>query len=281
MISRKKEVRKRRCRSTRGHSHILLSSTGLRRHQPHLFLVWTSKSGWWEIPLRRFGGHPHKFKLSNSNSITMEALSLWVSGCLKPTTATKAQRQEDVYPHVVMNVLPFQRAWGKAKNCQSPWLSEKVWILVERPWPWVLWRTVRIDSVSIAADPFPSLAPFLAKVLTLKLTLLLPNGKFFPRRKVRQFFCRCVLWRLAEVGSLTWLVFLQSVDLLITSSTRAPTICLPVSWVHIGRSTYPGQKKLRQPRKQNYRRVHARESTRLALRPCPSGVRLSHFFWPR
>ena len=56
--------------STRGHAygHILLSSTGLRRHQPHLFLVWKSKSGWWEIPLRRFGGHPHKFKLSNSNA---------------------------------------------------------------------------------------------------------------------------------------------------------------------------------------------------------------------
>ena len=200
------------------------------------------------------------------------------SGCLKPTTATKDQRQEDVYPHVVMNVLPFQRAWGKAKNCQSPWLSEKVWILVERPWPWVLWRTVRIDSVSIAADPFPSLAPFLAKVLTLKLTLLLPNGKFFPRRKVWQFFCRCVLWRLAEVGSLTWLVFLQSVDLLITSSTRAPTICLPVSWVHIGRSTstYPCQK------------IETATQAKLQARACsgehspvPQRRAVVSIFWPR
>ena len=50
----------------------------------------------------------------------------------KPTTISIAQRQEDVHPHVVMDVLPFQRAWGKSKNCQSPWLSEKVWILVER-----------------------------------------------------------------------------------------------------------------------------------------------------
>ena len=33
---KKKEVRKRRCRSTRGHGHILLSSTGLRRHQPQM-----------------------------------------------------------------------------------------------------------------------------------------------------------------------------------------------------------------------------------------------------
>ena len=51
---------------------------------------------------------------------------------------------------------------------------------------------------------------------------------------------------LPTVGSLTWLVFRQSVDLLITSPTRAPTICLPVSWVHIGRSTstYPSQNKI-------------------------------------
>ena len=63
-----------------------------------------------------------------------------------------AQRQEDVYPRVVMNVLPFQRAWQKAKNFQSPWLSEKVWILVG------VVTNVRIDSVSIAADPSPSLS---------------------------------------------------------------------------------------------------------------------------
>ena len=50
-------------------------------------------------------------------------------------------------------------------------------------------------------------------------------------------FASVHVWRLANVGSLTWLVFRQSVDPLITSSTRAPTICLPVSWVHIGRST--------------------------------------------
>ena len=146
--------------STRGHGQMLLSSTGLKRHQPHLFLVSKSKSGWWDIPLRMFGGHPHKFKLSNSNSNQ--------GGCLKPRTATKAQRQ-DVYPHVVMNVLPFPRAWEKAKNCQSPVLSEKVWSLVG------VVTNVRIDSVSIAADPSPSLAPFLAKVLTLELT---PTAKW-------------------------------------------------------------------------------------------------------
>ena len=42
---RKKEVRKRRCEPRKVDGHILLSSTGLRRHQPHLFLVWKSKSG--------------------------------------------------------------------------------------------------------------------------------------------------------------------------------------------------------------------------------------------
>ena len=68
-----------------------------------------------------------------------------------------------------MNVLPFQRAWGKAKNCQSLWLSEKVWILVG------VVTNVRIDSVSIAVDRSPSLAPFLEKVLTLELT---PTAKW-------------------------------------------------------------------------------------------------------
>ena len=109
----------------------------------------------------------------------------------------------------------------------------------------------------------------------------LPNVKFFPRRKVRQFFFvgACSDGLPGEIGSLTKLVFRQSVDLLITSSTRAPTICLPASWVHIGRFTYPGQKKkLRQPCKPKHMRVHARESTRLAQRLCPSGVRLSQFF---
>ena len=37
----------------------------------------------------------------------------------------------------------------------------------------------------------------------------------------------------------------------------------------------PWPKKLGQPRKPNYRRVHTRESTRL----CPSDARLSHFFF--
>ena len=84
-----------------------------------------------------------------------------------------------------MNVLPFQRAWGKAKNCQSPWLSEKVWILVD------VVTNVRIDSVSIAADPSPSLAPFLAKVLTLELTptaKINGNGSFLVAKSDSFFF---------------------------------------------------------------------------------------------
>ena len=62
-----------------------------------------------------------------------------------------------------MDVLPFQRAWGKAKNCQSPWLSEKDGFLSNVRDGVV--TNVRIDSVSIAADPAPSLAPFLVKGL--------------------------------------------------------------------------------------------------------------------
>ena len=76
------------------------------------------------------GGGKYPFALAATSQIQTFKFKLkpWTDDgrCLKPTTAKKAQRQEDVYPHVVTNVLPFQRAWGKAKNCQSPWLSGKV-----------------------------------------------------------------------------------------------------------------------------------------------------------
>ena len=104
--------------ATRGHGHILLSSTGLRRHQPHLFLVWKSKSGWWEIPLRRFGGHPRdKFKLSNSNSNhggCVMSSQHWQQQQRKLNGSS--QRQEDVYPNVVMNVLPFKELGGRQRT---------------------------------------------------------------------------------------------------------------------------------------------------------------------
>ena len=102
------------------------------------------------------------------------------------TTTTKAQRQEDVYPHVVMDVLPFQRAWGKSKNCQSPWLSERVWngFLSNVRGGAVMRSTYGSMCPSPPIRPLP-LFPFLRKVSSLRP---LPNGKFFPRRKVRQFF---------------------------------------------------------------------------------------------
>ena len=158
-----------------------------------------------------------------------------------------------------MNVLPFQRAWGKAKNCQSPWLSEKVWILVG------VVTNVRIDSVSITADPSLPLLPFLRRSWLLILRPL-PNGNgsFLVAKSDNFFQCSDGL----PVGSLTWLVFRQSVDLLITSPTRAPTICLPVSWVHIGRSTYPSQKKLRQPREAKRHRNRQPREAKLQARAC-------------
>ena len=178
---------------------------------------------------------------------------------------------------------PFKELGGRQRTASRRGSVKRVWILVGVvTTPTDRQCVHRRRSVpfpcSLSCEGFDSWAYAHCQMVTVLSSSQSPT-----------VFCRCVLWRVAEVGSLTWLVFRQSVDLLITSPTRAPTICLPVPWVHIGRSTYPSQKKNWDSHakqndterdshaKQNYRRVHARESTRL----CPSGVRLSQFFWPR
>ena len=136
---------------------MLLSSTGLRHHQPHLFLVWKSKSGQWEIPLRRFGGHHHKFKLSNSNSIH--------GGCLKPTTATKAQRQEDVYPHHMWlwTCCPFKELGGRLRTASCRGSVKRYGFLS------VLWRMYGSTVCpSPPIRPLP-LLPFLRRSWLLSL----------------------------------------------------------------------------------------------------------------
>ena len=161
---RKKEVRKRRCRfhdslgkSTVRCCWVLLVSDVINRIY-FLFGNLNLDSG--KYP---FGGLAATLTNSNFQIQTMHG------GCLKPTTATKAQRQEDVYPHVVMNVLPFQRAWGKAKNCQSPWLSERYGFLS------VLWWTYGSTVCpSPPIRPLP-LLPFLRRSWLLSLRPL-PNG---------------------------------------------------------------------------------------------------------
>ena len=163
MISRKKEVRKRRCRSTRGHGHILWSSTGLRRHQPHLFLVWTSKSGWWEIPLRRFGSHPHKFKLKPWRPRRSEAVS-----------SQQQQRTESSTAGRCLSTCGYERVA----------LSKSLGEGKELPVAVAQWKGM--DSCRCCDEgtdrqcvhrrrSVPSLAPFLAKVLTLELT---PTAKW-------------------------------------------------------------------------------------------------------
>ena len=72
-----------------------------------------------------------------------------------------------------MNVLPFQKLGGRQRtaSCRG---SVKRYGFLSNVCDGVV-TNVRIDSVSIAADPSPSLAPFLAKVLTLELT---PTAKW-------------------------------------------------------------------------------------------------------
>ena len=65
-----------------------------------------------------------------------------------------------------MNVLPFQRAWGRQRTASRRG-SEKRYGFLSIVRDGVV-TNVWID-MSIAADPSPSLALFLAKVLILEL----------------------------------------------------------------------------------------------------------------
>ena len=134
---------------------------------------------------------------------------------------------------------------------------------------------VRFDSVSIAADPSPSLAPYLAKVLTFELTptaKINGNGSFLVAKSDRFFFSvrvmtACRSWQsdLAYLSPVS-----RSNDHIADSctGTSALTICLLVSWVHIGRSTYPSQKKLRQPREAKPHRKRQPREAKLQARAC-------------
>ena len=127
----------------------------------------------------------------------------------------------------------------------------------------VSWRTYGSMCPSPPIRPLP-LLPFLRKVLShcqmVSSFLVAKSDSFFPVRVVTA--CRSWQPDLACLSSVS-----RSTDHIVDACTKpAPTISLPVSWVHI-RSTL-AKKNLRQLSKLNNRRVHAWESTRL----CPAAA---------
>ena len=112
-----RSLRKRRdADSTRGHGQMLYSSIGLRCQQTSYFSLENLNldGGNGKYPFAGLAAQ----SLTNSNfQIETQPIE-----AVKPTTTTIAQRQEDVYPHVVMDVLPFQRAssyFGKCRNLRT------------------------------------------------------------------------------------------------------------------------------------------------------------------